>query len=271
MKKLLFLSTIIMVMLSCIAFISCAEDDDEEKTEKPDTPDTPDKPDTKTDESVKLGYCPDTKHPHLIDLGNGMLWSCCNVGAKTPSDHGGFYAWGETKEKTKYDITTYDYCDKKNEDSYWDLEQMFGSRGIYAPHTYSISATVFDVAYVKMGKQWMMPNSTDVNKLQSKSTSEAATLNGVHGCKIKGENGKSIFLPEGGAIIGDIPKDFGWLGEFWCGDRDTGYDHFGEEDSAYSFDFTFYNGIHDHPEYGLAYYDYRPMGNMVRPIKNSIN
>ena len=37
--------------------------------------------------------CPDTNHPHLIDLGlpSGTLWSCCNVDAKTPQDYGGYF------------------------------------------------------------------------------------------------------------------------------------------------------------------------------------
>ena len=42
----------------------------------------------KDDEEVNSinKFCPDENHPHAIDLGlpSGMLWACCNVGAKSP-------------------------------------------------------------------------------------------------------------------------------------------------------------------------------------------
>ena len=46
--------------------------------------------------------CPDDNHPHAIDLGlpSGTKWACCNVGADTPEGYGGYYAWGETEEKS---------------------------------------------------------------------------------------------------------------------------------------------------------------------------
>ena len=55
--------------------------------------------------------CPDDNHPHAIDLGlpSGTKWACCNVGATTPEENGGYYAWGETEEKELYDISTYIY------------------------------------------------------------------------------------------------------------------------------------------------------------------
>lgn len=41
--------------------------------------------------------CPDNNHPHWIDLGlpSGTKWACCNEGAETPEDYGGYYAFGE--------------------------------------------------------------------------------------------------------------------------------------------------------------------------------
>lgn len=57
--------------------------------------------------------CPDSNHPHLIDLGlpSGTKWACCNVGAKKPEEFVGYYAWGDTEEKSWYDWSTYIYCD----------------------------------------------------------------------------------------------------------------------------------------------------------------
>lgn len=41
--------------------------------------------------------CPDNNHPHWIDLGlpSGTLWRCCNEGASTPEDYGGYYEFGQ--------------------------------------------------------------------------------------------------------------------------------------------------------------------------------
>lgn len=38
--------------------------------------------------------CPDDKHPHLIDMGSGTKWSCCNIGASSPYSIGDYYSWG---------------------------------------------------------------------------------------------------------------------------------------------------------------------------------
>ena len=62
------------------------------------------------------GYleCPDNNHPHMIDLGlpSGTKWACSNVDTthpenQSPTNKGGYYAWGETEEKTDYSWNTY--------------------------------------------------------------------------------------------------------------------------------------------------------------------
>ena len=39
--------------------------------------------------------CPDSHHPHAIDLGIGTRFSCCNVGASSPAQYGNYYEWKE--------------------------------------------------------------------------------------------------------------------------------------------------------------------------------
>lgn len=41
--------------------------------------------------------CPDNNHPHWIDLGlpSGTKWRCCNEGASTPEEYGGYYEFGQ--------------------------------------------------------------------------------------------------------------------------------------------------------------------------------
>ena len=54
--------------------------------------------------SNKKPICPDEGHPHLIDLGlpNGTLWACCNVGANSPEDIGGYYAMGRDQSQIRF-------------------------------------------------------------------------------------------------------------------------------------------------------------------------
>lgn len=68
---------------------------------------------TKVVAEIIQSTCPDEKHPHMIDLGlpSGTKWSCCNTDALSPEDSGGYYAWGETKEKDIYDDTSYLYSE----------------------------------------------------------------------------------------------------------------------------------------------------------------
>lgn len=41
--------------------------------------------------------CPDSNHPHWIDLGlpSGTQWRCCNEGASTPEAYGNYYTFGQ--------------------------------------------------------------------------------------------------------------------------------------------------------------------------------
>ena len=40
-----------------------------------------------------VDMCLDNNHPHMIDLGlpSGTKWACCNVGASSPEEYGGYY------------------------------------------------------------------------------------------------------------------------------------------------------------------------------------
>ena len=48
-------------------------------------------------EQNSLISCPDSNHPHMIDLGlpSGTLWQCCNEGASKPEDNGCYYRFGQ--------------------------------------------------------------------------------------------------------------------------------------------------------------------------------
>ena len=140
------------------------------------------------------GYqeCPDNNHPHMIDLElpSGTMWACCNVDTEhpenqSPTNKGGYYAWGETEEKTDYSWYTYIHCDG-NENTCHDLGTC-------------ISGTEYDVATVKWGDSWQMPTWGQIDELKLNCTFTWTSINGVEGGMYTSKkNGSKIFLPAAG-------------------------------------------------------------------------
>ncbi len=164
------------------------------------------------DISVKVGIpCPDSNHPHLIDLGlpSGTKWACCNVGATTPVEKGGYYAWGETEEKDDYSWATYVHCDGTKETCH-NLGQ-------------SISGTEYDVAYVKWGDAFQMPLPSQIQELASKCQFKELTYEGIKGKLVIGSNGNRLFIPYAGSrrdksIVGE-----GDAGQYFSGTKQDPY------------------------------------------------
>lgn len=162
-----------------------------------------------SDECFPLnGLCPDENHPHAIDLGlpSGTKWACCNVGATSPEGYGGYYAWGETAEKSEYDAATYqhkEYCevgwydDPPGDGWYFDKANRFESRVYYRyKNLGNIAGTSYDVAHVKWGGQWRMPTLEQVKELVENCTwSKRVVINEIGGQLATGLNGRRIFLP----------------------------------------------------------------------------
>lgn len=137
--------------------------------------------------------CPDNNHPHAIDMGFSSMtkWSCCNLGAKKPEESGGYYAWGENKEKKTYTSANYteynDYgnpivAESKNAADRWE-------RGPF-----------FDTAGKIWGEKWRMPTRLQVEELLYKCDFVRTSLNGTEGYLFTSKrNGNTIFIPCAGA------------------------------------------------------------------------
>ena len=82
-----------------------------------------------------------------------FTWATCNVGASKPEEFGGYYAWGETDEKSNYDWSTYKWCNG----SYDSMTKYC----VYIRDGIVDNKTVLDleddVANVKWGATWRMP------------------------------------------------------------------------------------------------------------------
>lgn len=158
-----------------------------------------------------IGDCPNEDHVHAIDLGLSVKWACCNVGATKPEEYGGYYAWGETEEKSVYTEETYKYAHGIYIDDgfYEDTGRYYDNIGS------DISCTQYDVAYVKLGEHWRMPSYEEMEELLENCTSQWTTVNEVAGRKFTSKiNGNSIFLPAAGARFDEFAGG-GFLGGYW--------------------------------------------------------
>jgi hypothetical protein len=140
-----------------------------------------------------------------VDLGlpSGILWAAWNVGANSPEEYGGYYAWGETEEKSNY----LDYYEYEFYDSWYGSFDYLGS---------VISGTKYDVAHVKWGDGARMPTYYDFDELIANCTKEVDTYNGVNGVYLTGPNGNSIFIPFSGDRAVNFTKE-GESGVLWTG------------------------------------------------------
>lgn len=194
--------------------------------------------------------CPDSHHPHMIDLGlpSGTKWACCNVGASKPEDYGGYYAWGETHTKSDYTFETYVYWQDSNGNGNWDWDDEFTYIGS------DIAGTQYDAATANWGSLWVMPSYTQVGELEDNCFYIGVVENGIEGTRFTGSNGASIFLPDAGYRWEYGLDDAGSLGSYWSSSL--------KETDTYSA---------NHFGYGIGgrgtVIDYRYFGRSVRPVR----
>lgn len=179
-----------------------------------------------------------------VDLGlpSGLLWGTCNVGADSPGDNGGYFAWGETKTKSCYDWSTYKWC-------LWYASSLT-KYNTDPDHGYVDNITTLepadDVAHVKWGCGWRMPTADEIRELKDNCTFTWTTQEGKTGFRVTGINGNSIFLPDDGCGYGSTSSY--WSSSLYSKDTECAYELF------------LYSG---HGSIGLSG---RMCGHSVRPV-----
>ncbi len=141
-----------------------------------------------------LGLCPGDNHPHAVDMGIGVMFACCNVGADTPADYGDYFAWGETVPKSTYTIQNYKWCNGNT----WSYTKYnsWSSEGTVDNLTHLEAAD--DAAHVNWGGDWRMPEHTDMALLIDNGTWELTSIGGQNGYLVTADNSNRLFLPAAG-------------------------------------------------------------------------
>lgn len=205
-----------------------------------------------------------------VDLGlpSGLQWATCNVGADSPEEYGDYFAWGETEGynsgKTNFSWSTYKWMQKGYSDwqhitkyTYADGQKSgiwYDSNGNFIGDNKTVLDPSDDAAHVNWGGSWRMPTYEELDELKTKCTWEWTTQNGVHGNKVTGPNGNSIFLPAAGYPTSSGLIYAGSYGDYWSSSLSTSY-----SDDAY-FLFFGWEGV-------VWFYDDRDDGLSVRPVR----
>lgn len=149
-----------------------------------------------------------------VDLGLSVKWAAMNVGAAKASDHGGYFAWGETGNKDDYSWNTY-----KHGTSADDL-----SKYSYTDNGFALQMRD-DAAHMNWGGEWRMPTGTEWEELcdRCNCTWEWTSVDGTPGYKVTskkaGYTDKSIFLPAGGYYRGCSIEGADSSGYYWSSTR----------------------------------------------------
>ena len=166
-----------------------------------------------------LGICRNSKHPHVVDMGDGLKWSCCNVGAKTPIEYGDYFAWGETTTKSTYDWSTYKYC----KGSSTTMTKYCNSSSYGTVDNKTQLELSDDAARANWGGTWRMPTIDELSKLNSNCTWSWTTVNNVNGYMVTAKNGNKLFLPAAGYRSDSSLSNAGSYGDYWSSSLGTSY------------------------------------------------
>lgn len=126
-----------------------------------------------------------------VDLGLSVDWASCNIGAKSPTEYGGHYCWGDPS----------------------------GVQVSYIPENMmeNISGTETDIVSANFGDGWRMPTTQEYSELINNCTHRVVTVDGVSCMKLTAKNGNSILLPLAGYTYGENVICFGEgvTGYYW--------------------------------------------------------
>jgi hypothetical protein len=153
---------------------------------------------------------------NYVDLGlpSGTLWATHNLGAKTQTEIGDYYSWGEIEPKESFSKT-----------SLWSEMNMseLKSQGVIDENNVLTSDN--DAATALLGMNWKIPTYQQYKELISSCTSRVVEVEGVRGILFESDNGNCLFFPG---------KEEEAKGSYWTASMSSNY-------SVYSYYFSIDN------------------------------
>lgn len=133
-------------------------------------------------------YSQEPVAPKVVDMGVSVKWADCNLGAVSPLEPGGFYAFAETSEKEIYNWSTYSLC----KDGSMFTQSYIGDE--------SICSTEYDAAHQILGEGWRLPTIDEYEELAENCCLEFFDANEEHlaFARLTSSNGNYIEIPLAG-------------------------------------------------------------------------
>lgn len=151
-----------------------------------------------------------------VDIGLSVKWATMNVGADRITDHGAYFAWGETVNKDDYTWNAYQHgtsADELTKYSYEDNKITL--------------ETTDDAAVANWGKEWRIPTAVEWEELcdRRNCTWEWTIVDGTPGYRVtskkEGYTDRSIFLPAAGYYRAHAIEGAGSSGYYWSSTRNV--------------------------------------------------
>ena len=160
------------------------------------------------------------QRPTAVDMGLSVKWASCNVGASYPEEFGDYYAWGETRAKQNYSLSTYRWYDSvKDQYTKYSVNQSGNNDNRFR------LAQADDAASVQMGGSWRMPTLDEFKERLANTVRSASSRNGVPGLEFKSlRNGAVLFFPFSGSQFGTDTRNVGKYAFYWSASLDARID-----------------------------------------------
>ena len=154
----------------------------------------------------------DNQHDYVdLCLPSGTLWADRNVGAKTETEYGDYFAWAETEPKKEYSWGSYKFGKANNLTKYNDKDKLTNIK------------LTDDPTYVNMGRNWSIPTKKQFTELIDNTTHEVVenyNNSGIDGMLFTAKNGNTLFLPCAGFINNTSNDAISVDGLYWMSNID---------------------------------------------------
>lgn len=146
-----------------------------------------------------------------VDLGLSVKWANMNVGASSPYEYGGYYAWGEIEEKRFY----YGSISSKHikvtvipgQEDLQSVNLILDTLRYSTRDKKILLEENDDVAFMSWGAEWRIPTAEQMQELVDNCHWTPVSKNGTNGFLVYSKvNSNSIFLPLAGYKTGHQSK-----------------------------------------------------------------
>lgn len=179
-----------------------------------------------------VSWCLDENHIHYgffdkyngyefvdLDLPSGTVWAKYNIGAKTETDYGLYFQWGDTQGYSASQVGS--ASEGKKEFLFNDYKYADSVSGKTTKYNETDGKTVLDAdddaVIAHMGGEWRMPTKDDIDELVANTNVEKIEKNGVFIAVFssKLDATKKLFIPLAGDAYNSTIENEGHGGLIW--------------------------------------------------------